>query len=94
MALKNLILNNSKYLHRAFDPEQRKRLIRSACVKRTVYLVICWIGVVFVVLSGLLQVPVISCLSLLLCTLSLVCFTKYDTQLLFLTGLEDQEKRD
>lgn len=91
VTLQDLRLNNASYMDKAFDPEQRGRLLRVARFKRTGYLVICWIGVACVFISGLMRVPVISCLSLLLSSLSIACVTKYETQLLFLNGIAAKE---
>ena len=92
MALKHHQLNNKHYLHRAFDPHHRKRMVRTARRRRGVYLVICFIGVGCVVASGALRLPTLCCLSLLLSTLSIVVVTKYDTQLFFLTVIEEREQ--
>jgi hypothetical protein len=92
MALHDHKLNNKHYLHKAFDPHHRVRLVRTARRRRSIYLVICFIGVACVAVSGVLEQPTLTCLSLLLSTLSIVVVTKYDTQVFFLT-LIDKEKQ-
>lgn len=92
MALKDHKLNNDKYLHRAFDSESREKLVQTARFRRTAYLVICFIGVACVAISGFMGLPLLSALSLLLATLSIVVVTKYDTQIFFLTMIEEKER--
>ena len=92
MALKDFKLNNKHYLHQAFDPHHREKLVRTARLRRTIYLVICFIGVACVFTAGALKMPTLCCLSLLLSTLSIVVVTKYDTQLFFLKVIETNEQ--
>lgn len=92
MTLKDIRLNNANYLDRAFEPEEREKLIKTARLRRTAYLVICFIGIACVAASGFMGLPTLSCLSLLLATLSLVCVTKYDTQIFFLTVIDQKEQ--
>jgi hypothetical protein len=94
MTLKDLRLNNKHYLHQAFDPHRRRKLTRTARLRRGIYLTISFIGIGCVFVSGLLDKPTLSCLSLVLSTLSLVVVTKYDTQVFFLEIIDRKEEEE
>jgi uncharacterized membrane protein YjjP (DUF1212 family) len=92
MTLKDLGLNNGHYLHKAFDPQLREKLIRAARLRRNVYLVLFFIGIVCIFIAGFSGWATLSCLSLFLATLSLVVVTKYDTQVFFLKIIAEKEE--
>lgn len=92
MTLKDLKLNNEHYLHQAFDPQQRHKLVRAALLRRNVYMVLFFIGIICIFIAGFSGWAGLSVLSLFLATLSLVVVTKYDTQLLFLKIIADNER--
>lgn len=92
MTLKDLKLNNRHYMHRAFDPELRKRLVRAARFRRNVYVVFFFIGLFCLFVAGFSGWATLSCLSLFLATLSLVVVSKYDTQVFFLKIIAEKEK--
>jgi hypothetical protein len=94
MALKDHKLNNDKYMHQAFDPHHREKLVRTARRRRSLYMILCFIGVGCVAIAGLVEMPTVCCLSLLLSTLAIVVVTKYDTQLLFLDVIEKREQAE
>ena len=92
MKLKDHQLNNRHYLHQAFDPHHRRKMVRTARRRRSIYLVICYVGIACLATSCALELPTLCCLSLLLSTLSIVVVTKYDTQVYFLEVIDRQEQ--
>ncbi len=84
MALKDFQLNNEQYMKLAFDPKARNKLVLAARLRRNVYMVLFFIGIICIFVAGLSGWAELSVLSLFLATLSLVVVTKYDTQLYFL----------
>ena len=92
MDLKNFgELNTERFLREAFDATCRKKLIRSARLRRNVYLTLFLVGFFCVFIAGLSGFPLLCILSLFLATLSLVVMTKYDTQIFFLKILAKKE---
>ncbi len=77
-------LNNECFLREAFNAKIRKKLLRSALLRRNVYLALFIIGFICIFVAGLSGLTTLSILSLFLATLSLVVVSKYDTQLFFL----------
>jgi uncharacterized membrane protein YjjP (DUF1212 family) len=84
VALKDFQLNNEQYMKLAFDPKTRNKLVLAARLRRNVYTVLFFIGIICIFVAGLSGWAELSVLSLFLATLSLVVVTKYDTQLYFL----------
>lgn len=84
-------LNNERFLREAFDATCRKKLIRSARLRRNVYLILFFVGFFCIFIAGFSGRVLLSVLSLFLSTLSLVVMTKYDTQLFFLKMIEEEE---
>ena len=91
MTLKDFKLNNEHYLHQAFDPHLRKKLVRAARFRRNVYLMLFFVGIICIFIAGFSGWAVLSVLSLFLATLSLVVVTKYDTQVFFLKIIAQKE---
>ncbi|MEN8255017.1 MAG: hypothetical protein ABFR33_06060 [Verrucomicrobiota bacterium] len=81
-------LNKKRLQREVFDPKCQQKLLRSARLRRNVYLVLFLIGNVCIFISGFAGKVLLSVLSLFLATLSLVVMTKYDTQVFFLKILE------
>lgn len=84
-------LNNKRFLREAFDATLRKKLLRSAQLRRNVYLVLCIVGFLCIFIAGFSGWLLLSILSLFLSTLSLVVMTKYDTQVFFLKVITEKE---
>ncbi len=84
-------LNNKRFLDEAFNPRFQKKLIRSARLRRNVYLGLFVAGFLCIPIAALLGFLLLTILSLFLATLSLVVMTKYDTQLFFLKIIEKKE---
>ncbi len=91
MTLKELKLNGDHYLHQAFDPLLRKKLVRAARFRRNVYLALFFIGIICIFVAGFSGWATLTVLSLFLATLSLVVVTKYDTQVFFLKIIAKKE---
>ena len=94
MTLKDFKLNNEHYLHQAFDPQLRKKLVRAARFRRNVYLMLFFVGILCIFVAGFSGWAVLSVLSLFLATLSLVVVTKYDTQVFFLKIIAQKENSE
>jgi len=90
MKLKDLGMNSEHFLRKAFDPQFRKKLIRAAHLRRNIYLVLFFIGILCIFIAGFAGWMLLSCLSLFLAMLSLVIVTKYDTQAAFLKIIEEE----
>jgi uncharacterized membrane protein YjjP (DUF1212 family) len=94
VALKDLQLNSERYLERAFDPQQRAGLLRAALLRRNVYIVLFFIGIICIFIAGFSGWTDLSVLSLFLALLSLVVVSKYDTQIFFLKIIEQKALRE
>jgi uncharacterized membrane protein YjjP (DUF1212 family) len=84
-------LNNDQFLREAFESQSQKKLIRSARLRRNVYLVLFLIGFCCIFVAGFIGLLQLSILSLFLAILSLVVMTKYDTQVFFLKLIKERE---
>ena len=87
-------LNNTRFLREAFDANLRKKLIRSALLRRNIYLVLFLLGFFCIFIAGFSGWLLLSILSLFLSTLSLVVMTKYDTQVFFLKVIAEKEMHE
>ena len=85
-------LNNERFLREAFDAEHRKKLIHAARFRRNVYLALFIVGFACIFMAGLVGLKTLSILSLFLAVLSLVVMTKYETQVLFLKVITQQDE--
>ena len=84
-------LNNERFLREAFDAKFRNKLIRSARLRRNVYLVLSLAGFFCIFIAGFSGWLLLTVLSLFLSPLSLVVMTKYDTQVFFLKVIAEKE---
>jgi hypothetical protein len=84
-------LNNDQFLREAFESQSQKKLIRSARLRRNVYLTFFLIGFCCIFVAGFIGLLQLSILSLFLAILSLVVMTKYDTQVFFLKLIKERE---
>ena len=87
-------LNNAKFLREAFDSQSQKGLIRSARLRRNIYLVLFLVGFCCIFVAGFAGWLQLSILSLFLAILSLVVMTKYDTQVFFLKIIAEKDKTE
>lgn len=90
---KKFIINTDRFLREAFDSEFQQKLIRSARLRRNVYLWVFLIGTVSMFIAALTNHAVLSFLLAGLSALSLVIMTKYDTQLFFLRLIKDKKDK-
>ncbi len=87
-------LNNERFLDEAFEAEHNEKWIRSARMRRNIYLWLFLTGIVCIFITAFTDQMHMSILSLFLATISLVVMTKYDTQLFFLKGLRLREEEE
>jgi uncharacterized membrane protein YjjP (DUF1212 family) len=82
------------FLAEALDPTKQAKLIQRSRLRRNIAILLFMISFVCIFICGFSAKWISTAIPLFLCTLSLVILTKYDTQLVFLRIIQQQQQME